>query len=408
LVALACVSREPPDGDLFDEVTVNGLEPGVTGGAPGTGGRGATGGAGGEPQASGGSSTPANAGSGGATPAPGAGGTGGGIAGGAAATGGATIGGAATGGATTGGVATGGAAAGGTGGETAGGAATGGAITGGTGGKAAGGNGSGGKAARCDQSNCGANADCDDSNQLCVCRTGFVPEGSGCRRPASCAELHRASPDLPSDSYALVPTATEQLQTYCEMEAEGGGWTLVFNSSDGFDPEVTGNANALCYERNCVNLAYSLIPVGQDVMLDVGDRRIEGNEYRARIVIEGVHAETRGNTVRAMMLNGPFYLEKEDNSNLRVLTEDAERCEELFSDDFQQLICDRCNDDASCSAPVLVFGDGDSSCTERASSFAIGGAESYSTPWSNCAGWPQQIELNDRDYYPSNVRLWIR
>jgi hypothetical protein len=61
----------------------------------------------------------------------------------------------------------------------------------------------------------------------------------------------------------------------------------------------------------------------------------------------------------------------------------------------------------ACEAPVLVFGDDDPGCVETPFAFAIGGAVSYSVPWGNCAGWPQEPGADNR-YFTSNFRIWIR
>ena len=73
-----------------------------------------------------------------------------------------------------------------------------------------------------------------------------------------------------------------------------------------------------------------------------------------------------------------------------------------------RLACTSCEAGVACEAPVLVFGDSDSGCTDSPFKLAIGGAVSYSVPWDNCAGWPQQPSIVDTQYYPNNFRIWIR
>lgn len=194
---------------------------------------------------------------------------------------------------------------------------------------------------------------------------------------------------------------------YCEMVAEGGGWTLVLNAGVAFDQTTNGAAGAQCYRQDCTSLAYSTVPIATDVMLDVRNGAIVADNYLARVVIEGVASASRGKTVRALINTGPSYLEKEDNSNLLVRLRGNASCAETLPADMAALVCTSCEAGADCEAPVLVFGDSDPGCTDPPFEFAIGGAISYSVPWGNCAGWPQQPST-DNQYYPSNFRIWAR
>ena len=46
--------------------------------------------------------------------------------------------------------------------------------------------------------------------------------------PKTCKELKENDASLPSGVYSIKPTeSSEVLQVYCEMNASGGGWTLV-------------------------------------------------------------------------------------------------------------------------------------------------------------------------------------
>lgn len=84
---------------------------------------------------------------------------------------------------------------------------------------------------------CSSDATC--SNQpgsfTCTCDSGFFGNGVQCDRPTSCSQLlvldstaatgvHRVDPD--GDG------ALEELDVFCDMDREGGGWTLVLVSSD--------------------------------------------------------------------------------------------------------------------------------------------------------------------------------
>ena len=270
--------------------------------------------------------------------------------------------------------------------------------------------GGGGMAVTC-PANCASDADCNvvAGVATCACRSGFVGSGSVCKRPTSCHQLHLAEPQSKSGAYLIAPVAANApFMAYCEMVAEGGGWTLVLNDGPAFSQATSGVAGAQCYREGCTSLAYSTVPIDGDVMLDVGNVALVADNQLARIVITGVASATRGQTVRALISTGPSYLEKEDNSNLVVRLKGAESCEDTLPTDMAGLVCTSCMAGEACDAPVLVFGDDDPGCVDTPSRFAIGGAINYSEPWGNCAGWPQSPTIGDIQYFPQHFRIWVR
>jgi hypothetical protein len=222
--------------------------------------------------------------------------------------------------------------------------------------------------------------------------------------------LHRNAPALASGAYALQPeAAATSFQAYCGMALEGGGWTLVVNEGPSFDPETMGVADALCYSSSCASIGYSLIPLNSDVMIDMSNSPIANATYTARVIVNGVHALSRGKTLRTLFTTGPNYVEAEDNSNLSVRMIGGAACETLPAD-MAGLVCSECAT-VGCKVPVLVFGDADGAAGCRAGTvprLAIGAAYDYAMAWNNCAGWPQDPNYAAFDFYPDYIRVWIR
>jgi hypothetical protein len=244
----------------------------------------------------------------------------------------------------------------------------------------------------------------------CRCVDGLVPDGEACRLPRSCDELHRYAPSLPSDAYALKPEAAQaSFLAYCGMMLEGGGWTLVLNEGTSFDPTTNGVADAICYASSCTSIGYSLVVLNADVMLDVSNSPIANTTYTARVIVTGVHAMSRGKTIRTLFTTGPNYVEAENNSNVAVRMRDGAECSTLPTD-MAKLVCEKC-DTADCKVPVMVFGDADGAAGCRTGAvphLAIGAATDHDTSWNNCAGWPQDPNYAGDDFYPDYVRVWIR
>jgi hypothetical protein len=145
-----------------------------------------------------------------------------------------------------------------------------------------------------------------------------------------------------------------------------------------------------------------------DLMLDMSDGDIVGETFLARAIVTGAHTASRDKTLRTLFTTGPYFLEKEDNSNLVLDVHDALGCPAIPWD-MNQLLCNPCSSGANCGTSVIVLGDRDSACAVPSQApFAIGAALSYSVAWTNCAGWPQAGNYGGYHYYPNNFRLWVR
>lgn len=68
------------------------------------------------------------------------------------------------------------------------------------------------------------------------CRTGICDGGtcgsSSTAMPRSCQELRRNAPATPSGTYSIQPVVGGSIhEVFCDMETDGGGWTLVNSAS---------------------------------------------------------------------------------------------------------------------------------------------------------------------------------
>lgn len=257
--------------------------------------------------------------------------------------------------------------------------------------------GNAGADAGCAELTCDANATCRESGTpTCECNSGFKGDGETCARYISCDELHAGEPDLPSGTYAIRPAAAgADFEVYCDMETSGGGWTLVLNEGTAFDPASTGD-DEVCLTSNCVNRAYSTVPVVAGIMLDMKEGDIDDEELLARAIVTDVHSSSVDKTVREIFTDGPNFFESESNDNLE-LTVYAGGCEAL----------PLAMQDVLCGTPVVTFADTIWGCPFPDVTHAVGIRESYGVEWNNCAGWPSQPNYGD-NWFIDNFRVWVR
>ena len=84
---------------------------------------------------------------------------------------------------------------------------------------------------------CDPDATCSNTpgSFACACNPGFFGSGTSCRLPLSCSELLALDPTAPTGRHMVDldgdgPAAA--LAVHCDMDRQGGGWTLLMVSSD--------------------------------------------------------------------------------------------------------------------------------------------------------------------------------
>jgi len=124
-----------------------------------------------------------------------------------------------------------------------------------------------------------------------------------------------------SGAYQIDPDGDapgEPFTVYCDMDTEGGGWTLLGNFVDSaFDVNDPGGTNQLCFAEPCANRAYSTAPLGPDLLIEWAGASIVGSTVEG-VIWRGVQAggglgwsvarlgDLSGNNLDDIGLGAPF------------------------------------------------------------------------------------------------------
>lgn len=127
---------------------------------------------------------------------------------------------------------------------------------------------------------------------------------------------------------------------------------------------------------------------------------MSSDDYVVRTTVAGIDASLVGNTLFDVLgdVDTTYYVEQDDNGNVHNEFAGGFACgdDSLPFGDYESLICE---------ARVLTFND-PAGCDDLV--FTLGGDESRSEPWANCAGWSQMLEHNDVQHFPTYLRVWTR
>jgi hypothetical protein len=84
---------------------------------------------------------------------------------------------------------------------------------------------------------CDRDATCSNApgSFSCACNAGFFGDGRACERPRSCSDLRARDPAARTGRHLIDPDGDgpgPEIEVHCDMDREGGGWTLIMVSSD--------------------------------------------------------------------------------------------------------------------------------------------------------------------------------
>jgi hypothetical protein len=96
---------------------------------------------------------------------------------------------------------------------------------------------------------------------VAACAFDGLPNQPGEARSDTCAGLLAGDPTLGDDVYLLEPESAEPYQAYCDMSADGGGWTLALK----IDGSVITSSSTFGYREETWTSAEAVAPDAPDL-----------------------------------------------------------------------------------------------------------------------------------------------
>lgn len=144
--------------------------------------------------------------------------------------------------------------------------------------------------------NCSDDATCTDTPGAftCQCLPGFIGDGVNCRRPTSCLDLLTDQPMTTSGIHTIDTGMSGEIDVYCDMNTEGGGWTFL-------KVDKGSQSSAMVAESHCSGLGMQLfIPrtkAHRDLALTLANNANIGPGGSANYMrILGIYPDSNGAT----------------------------------------------------------------------------------------------------------------